>query len=181
MTNRKYLGSGEQIPDTMYIKLDSIGRTCRLDIFDAKYYVPSMNHNNGQIYGMPASSDISKQVGYLLFLQTYMNGINDEYIGIGEQPYEISYSNHFLIPKSDTILSFTDEQFAKEDLYKECGEVSIGSFSKLLCFFDNLIGREKNILNRFNMEKLMNVGIIVVDPENLYRLYLNNPIEKIIL
>ncbi len=179
INERQYSGRGEQIPDTLCIDLNNKNRTCKLDIFDAKYYVPGINYNNNQITGMPASSDISKQVGYRLFLDTFINGINKEYENMGEEPYKVEFSNHFLIPKSDTILSYMDIEFSDNELYKECGFVSVGTFSRLLSYFENLAGKEKKIMDSFSEKDLMNVGIVVVNPEILYNSYLKNPVESV--
>jgi hypothetical protein len=156
-----YEGSGEEIPDIIrVVKKDSKLCIC---IFDAKYYYPwkiykYKKNAKGCIWGVPANSDIAKQIAYYNnFKKTY-----------GEK---IFYANIFLMPEfSGQICSDLNiEKISLHELYKFRGYAEGGTNSSV---------QEMLIINGYNMDDMKKsddiVGIFTVNPEILYKQYLSN-------
>lgn len=155
-----YEGSGEEIPDI--IRVVKNGSQICIAIFDAKYYYPwkiykYKKNAKGCIWGVPANSDIAKQIAYF-------NNFKKIY---GEK---LLYANVFLMPEfSNEICSCLNiENMFSHELFKFRGYVESGI---------NYSVQDALIINGYNMDDMKKsddiVVIFTVNPETLYKQYLS--------
>lgn len=150
-------GTGNQILDTLrIIKNDG---NINVAILDSKYYVPkSLNGTN--VEGLPANSDIVKQISYYMFIQNELrtNNIN------------IKYANAFLMPVNDVMNDVLNDKMDDGEMFKKVGYAERGAYTALQKEINRLEAQTKNTLVE---DRLLNqVDIIMVDPEKLYNRYL---------
>lgn len=170
-------GKGEAKPDTLHCVVDDDNIT--IDVFDAKYYVPqsvifsSSASSEGEVNGLPASSDVSKQIAYRYFIKMYCDELNKA----STPPKTIHISNSFLIPAWNSEII---ERFKEKDpsigtcpcLKRRIGEVSIGEFQGLSYLFDiSKAGVDKINTDYWNRDELK-VQVFEVEPTLLYKEFL---------
>lgn len=174
--NSKYVAKGEVKPDTIYINNDN--NSFKISIYDSKYYVPrSVYLDDGIMYvdGLPASSDIAKQIAYRYFISR----ATDKFIEIAKEEnkeYSVEISNDFLIPRIKSSL-FVEVQNQTPDtweknLVRKIGKSNIGAFSGVFDYFNQFISDKEGISAAYNNDELLSVGVIEVDPDRLYEMYL---------
>ncbi len=148
-------GKGDQIPDTVHI-IKRNEHAEKIHIFDSKYYAPKENGN-----GLPANSDIVKQISYYMFIRKEAGG--DALIR----------SNSFLFPMNDGFRALARGHIPNgKNWYSHAGYVRRGEFVQ----FRGKTADDASDNDFDNLEKW--VGMIIVEPEQLYRRYLKGePIE----
>ena len=82
----EYKASGDSIPDILRAFKQEVQGHRVIGILDAKYYFPMREPRDGIIYGVPANSDIMKQLGYY----QYMKKLYPQ--------KDIDFTNAFLMP-----------------------------------------------------------------------------------
>lgn len=154
-----YEGVGQEIPDI--IRIVSNNANIGVCILDAKYYYPrkvneSKNGNKGTILGLPANSDIVKQIAYY-------NNFKNTY---GE---ELHYANAFLIPDfSEQICTdLKIKRMSSDSLYQYRGYVTSGINTSIQSRLSKY-GYDSKSTSHLE-EK---VAIFTVSPTSLYKYYL---------
>lgn len=67
--NQEYIARGDAIPDILRVFMHQNTKKGIIGILDAKYYCPQIKKHEYEIYGVPANSDIAKQIGYYHYMK----------------------------------------------------------------------------------------------------------------
>lgn len=157
--NRQYNGEGTAEPDILNV-FHYKSQNC-IAIFDAKYYYPKY-FNKDQVKGLPANSDVVKQVDYY-------HAIKQRYDNITCQ-----FTNAFLIPQFTYDFGI-NENMLQDKLYREVGTVKRSRPPKV-----DPILKKLEIKGESKQEKEKSDFVLVfeVNTEKLYKQVLQG--EKIV-
>lgn len=141
--NKVYEARGDLIPDSIRIDEDTSIRY--FHIIDAKYYVMDIDDKMNQVFGAPANSDISKQIGYYIYLYKLYNSSQRH------------FTNSFFLPEqtiseSSSILSYWG--YAKQNNKRN---------PEILRLINDY--PDKAELNRVN--------VYIVNPARLYKMFVS--------
>lgn len=174
-----FRGSGEAKPDTIRGYYDQDDNSLlHLDIYDAKYYVPKYIKTGkdslvGEIKGLPASADISKQLAYQILIRTWGETLNS----YSDNKKTICISNSFMIPafsneRLDVLRNDWKNIPRCDQLTRKIGMVNMGDFP----FVANLFRVKPEDYNKAYTTYYTNnryaVDVVEVNPELLYNEYL---------
>ena len=153
----RYSGAGEAIPDTINIHQVPGADDKEVYIYDSKYYTANyVGPKDGEkvILGLPANSDIVKQVAYLKLLKSQFKAK--------------AFYNSFLLPEHCKTCKDEVKEFfkvAQDKWFSVIGYAVPGKFNLELAEAENPNEDENK------------VGVVLVNPDKLYAKFLNG--EKV--